>query len=135
MKALYRRLARAERALMVCEKKDEWREFFRGAKEADEERRKIWEAERAAEAAALAARVAAPASMPTAAALPAEPPPPVHDTHEISEHMQIRPVRWRRRKSEDMADWDADDHYGKCLTEYDPLAELDEELEEVYGRR
>jgi hypothetical protein len=55
------------------------------------------------------------------------PPPPVEwETHDIPEHMQIRPVQWRQRGPQDVDDWDdGGPGYGQCLTEYDPLAEED----------
>jgi hypothetical protein len=81
--------------------------------------------------------VAAPAPpMP----LPPEPEPPAEkwETHDIPEHMQIRPVTWRRRGlqdvddlqdgSEDGSDGGSDagrPGSGQCLTDYDPLAEED----------
>jgi hypothetical protein len=46
------------------------------------------------------------------------------ETHDIPEHMQIRPVTWRPRGPQDDDDWeDGGCDYGQCLTEYDPLAE------------
>jgi len=53
------------------------------------------------------------------------PPPPVEwETHDIPEHMQIRPVTWRRRGPQDDDDWDDGGRdFGQCLTDYDPLEE------------
>jgi hypothetical protein len=49
-------------------------------------------------------------------------------THDIPEHMQIRPVQWRRRDASDDDDWeDGGRDYSQCLTEYDVLAEHDED--------
>jgi hypothetical protein len=48
------------------------------------------------------------------------------ETHDIPEHMQIRPVQWRQRGPQDVDDWDEDGPgYGQCLTDYDPLADED----------
>jgi hypothetical protein len=56
------------------------------------------------------------------------PPPPVAwETHDILEHMQIRPVRWRQRDASDVDDWeDGERDYSQCLTEYDPIEEDDD---------
>jgi len=71
----------------------------------------------------------ASAPEPVVVAPPPPPkPPPVQkwETHDIPEHMQIRPVQWRRRGPHDDDDWDdGGPGYGQCLTEYDPLAEED----------
>ena len=60
---------------------------------------------------------------------PPKPPPkpePPPETHDIPEHMQVRPVTWRQRGPQDVDDWDdGGPGYGQCLTEYDPLAEED----------
>jgi hypothetical protein len=55
------------------------------------------------------------------------PPPPVEcETHDIPEHMQIRPVQWRQRGPQDVDDWDdGGPGYGQCRTDYDPLADED----------
>jgi hypothetical protein len=37
--------------------------------------------------------------------------------------MQIRPVTWRQRGPQDYSDDDEDDTYGKCLVDYDVLAD------------
>jgi hypothetical protein len=56
------------------------------------------------------------------------PPPPTWETHDIPEHMQIRPVQWRRRDASDVDDWDDGGRdYSQCLTEYDVLAEEEDD--------
>ena len=58
-----------------------------------------------------------------------EPPEPTWETHDIPEHMQIRPTAWRRRGPQDDnddANEEGDDDgpgEGQCLTDYDPLAD------------
>src|SRR5205823_6618744 len=55
------------------------------------------------------------------------PPPPVEwETHDIPEHMQVRPVTWRKRGPQDGDGWeDGGRGDGQCLTDYDPIEEED----------
>lgn len=62
---------------------------------------------------------------------PPKPPPPEPDivqpfNYDPPPEMQIRPVRWRMRGPEDYVD-DADDMYGKCIVDYDVLADDDDD--------
>ena len=68
-------------------------------------------------------RVATPPSPPN----PRPPPEPElvqPFTYDPPPEMQIRPVTWRRRDARDYDD-DPDDMYGKCIVDYDPLAQED----------
>jgi len=71
----------------------------------------------------------APEPVVVASPPPPKPPPSPRETwetHDIPEHMQIRPVMWRRRGPQDDDDWDDGGRdYGQCLTDYDPLEEED----------
>ena len=70
-----------------------------------------------------------PAPVVVAPSPPPKPPPkpePPPETHDIPEHMQIRPVTWRQRGPRDVDDWEDGGHdYSQCLTDYDPLADED----------
>jgi hypothetical protein len=55
---------------------------------------------------------------------PSEPPLVQPFNYDPPPEMQIRPVTWRRRDAADYAD-DEDDMYGKCIVDYDPLAQED----------
>ncbi len=115
-----------------------------------EERRRAEEEERAAAQAEAQARcadeetrrqageTARPTVPPPTIELPVEPPaeprtpppaPPPEPkpppwTYDPPSEMQIRPVTWRRRDARDYED-DPDDMYGKCIVDYDPLAQED----------
>jgi hypothetical protein len=71
---------------------------------------------------------------------PARPPPPAESpkpepplvqpfTYDPPSEMQIRPVTWRRRDARDYDD-DPDDMYGKCIVDYDPLAQEDADYDD-----
>jgi len=57
--------------------------------------------------------------------LPVEPPIEPPFNYDPPKHMQIRPVTWRPREADD-CDWDDDSSMmGRCLVDYDPLADAD----------
>ena len=60
---------------------------------------------------------------------PPEPEPVKPFTYDPPPEMQIRPVTWRRRGPRDYED-DEDDMYGKCIVDYDPLAEADADYDD-----
>jgi len=46
-----------------------------------------------------------------------------------SPDMEIRPVRWRAREARDDDEEDRPGTNGKCITEYDPLADEDDDYD------
>ena len=126
---------RLERSRTGGNNEFDWTGHVRALREIDaEERPRSRPSQAHAPDAARAPVAPIPAAKPPA---PAKPPPAamVHDTLEIPEHMQIRPVRWRLRGPQDHYDDGViDGANGQALTEYDPFAKFDEERDDMYGR-
>ena len=83
-----------------------------------------WQARRAAEEAKRQAEEAARPVEPRVVAPPVAPPEPKPPpwSYDPPPEMQIRPVSWRRSEPYDDG---SEDNYGKCIVDYDPLAEED----------
>jgi len=69
-----------------------------------------------------------------AAPKPVEPPPvevmPGQPVSPPSPDMEIRPVQWRAREARDDDEEDRPGTNGKCITEYDPLADEDDDYDD-----
>ena len=121
MRALEGRVARIERKLSQRRQSDAWIDHLRELNAIDEAYPLMSKSEPQEEPPPAAAAMSTKSEPPDRPAAPQAPP---HDTHEIPEHRQIRPVRWRLRGPEDYAD---DEGRFTPRTpqdeEYDPLAD------------
>lgn len=144
MRALERRIDRLE-GLLMCRKvyfvvtaykrqedakaEQRRRETEVAAEAARAERDARWAAQQAARAAEEAARPVEPPPAPRAKV----PPPPLPEpkpppwTYDPPPEMQIRPVSWRRSEPYDDG---SEDNYGKCIVDYDPLAQADDDYDD-----
>jgi hypothetical protein len=92
-----------------------------------------WQAQRAVEAAKRqaeeAARPVEPPAEPRVVAPPSPPaaPKPPPWSYDPPPEMQIRPVSWRRSEPYDDG---SEDNYGKCIVDYDPLAQEDADYDD-----
>ena len=128
MRPLDGRVKRVERQSTADNGPDEWAEMIRSMKELDRQRRaRRKKAPPSAPAAVEPAKPEPAPPVPEPPVSPLDPVPaePFHDTHEIPEHMQIRPVQWRLRGPQDRVG-DEDEPMTPDREEYDPFREYED---------